>query len=236
MPLGDRALLARFTNERSAATWFATNQASLRARPGVIDIALSCRSVAVFANPDYADLDALAQYLSQPTSSVVDTESSLDASSLVELPVLYDGDDLEFVAGQRDMTIDDVIDAHCGTTYQVFAIGFLPGFPYAGYLPESLSGVPRRTSPRKSVAAGSVAIAGRQTGVYPQASPGGWHLIGRTPLVIADMKLGHFPIRAGDQLRFLPIDRAEYERRLGEWLVVPRGDARVENTAKDQHV
>ena len=87
----------------------------------------------------------------------------------------------------------------------MFAVGFLPGFPYAGYLPDALSGLGRRAAPRVRVPAGSVAIAGRQTGVYPSESPGGWHLIGRTPLRIVDVEGGHFPIRAGDRIRFRPI-------------------------------
>ena len=98
----------------------------------------------------------------------------------------------------------------------MFAIGFLPGFPDAGYLPEGLGGLPRREPPRLRVPAGSVAIAGRQTGVYPGESPGGWHLIGRTPLRIVDVERGRFPIRAGDRLRFVPIDAGEFAARRGE--------------------
>src|SRR5205823_7967395 len=99
---------------------------------------------------------------------------------------------------------------HAGRDYDVFAVGFQPGFPYAGYLPDALSGLSRRDVPRVRVPAGSVAIAGRQTGVYPAESPGGWHLLGRTPLRIVDLERGHFPIRAGDRLRFEPIDAAGF--------------------------
>jgi KipI family sensor histidine kinase inhibitor len=110
----------------------------------------------------------------------------------------------------------DVIAHHAGHEYRVFAIGFLPGFPYAGYLPPALSGLPRRESPRAEVPAGSVAIAGRQTGVYPESSPGGWHLLGRTPVRIVDLDRGFFPIRAGDRIRFDPIGPAEFEARRRE--------------------
>ena len=113
---------------------------------------------------------------------------------------------------------DEVIALHAGRDYVVFAVGFLPGFPYAGYLPPELSGLARRAEPRLAVAAGSVAIAGRQTGVYPSESPGGWHLLGRTPLRIADPEAGRFPIRAGDAIRFQPIDKDEYEARRHERL------------------
>jgi KipI family sensor histidine kinase inhibitor len=109
-----------------------------------------------------------------------------------------------------------VIDLHSRTTYDVFAIGFQPGFPYAGYLPEPLDRLPRRAEPRLRVPSGSVAIAAGQTGVYPAELPGGWNLIGRTPLSIVDVAAGRFPIRAGDRLAFTPIDAAEFARRLGE--------------------
>ena len=98
----------------------------------------------------------------------------------------------------------------------MFAVGFLPGFPYAGYLPDELRGLARRQEPRLAVPPGSVAIVGRQTGVYPIASPGGWRLIGRTPLRIADPEAGRFPIRAGDRIRFRPIERDEFEARADE--------------------
>jgi KipI family sensor histidine kinase inhibitor len=130
--------------------------------------------------------------------------------------VLYDGADLAEVAAARGLTAGQVVALHSGQDYRVFALGFLPGFPYAGYLPEALAGLPRRASPRARVAAGSVAIAGRQTGVYPQESPGGWHLLGRTPLTIASVARGRFPIRAGDRLRFVPIDQAEFQRLEGQ--------------------
>ncbi len=86
-----------------------------------------------------------------------------------------------------------MIALHSGVEYDVFAIGFLPGFPYAGYLPPALAGLARRASPRLRVPAGSVAIAGRQTAIYPIESPGGWHLLGTTPLRIADPEAGLFP-------------------------------------------
>jgi KipI family sensor histidine kinase inhibitor len=136
----------------------------------------------------------------------------------VVIPVLYDGADLDEVAASRRLSRDEVIDVHCRAEYDVFAIGFLPGFPYAGYLPAELAGLPRRAVPRLCVPAGSVAIAGRQTAIYPRESPGGWHLLGRTPLCIADPDEGYFPIRAGDSIQFRPIATVEFEARLHERL------------------
>jgi KipI family sensor histidine kinase inhibitor len=135
--------------------------------------------------------------------------------------VLYDGEDLTGIAIQRGLAPSAVIAAHCGIEYTVEAVGFLPGFPYAGVLPDILRGLPRRASPRVAVPAGSVAIAGRQTGIYPGESPGGWHLLGRTPLRIVDLKSAHFPIQPGDRLRFQPIGPDEFEIRRGTWLATP---------------
>jgi KipI family sensor histidine kinase inhibitor len=111
-----------------------------------------------------------------------------------------------------------VIAIHSSVDYDVFAVGFLPGFPYAGYLPPALAGLPRRDSPRLQVPAGSVAIAGKQTAIYPRQSPGGWHLLGTTPLCIAHVEAGYFPIQAGDRIRFQPISAGEFETRRHERL------------------
>jgi KipI family sensor histidine kinase inhibitor len=134
------------------------------------------------------------------------------------LPVLYDGPDLAEVGRRVSLTEAEVIAEHSSAEYRVFALGFLPGFPCTGYLPARLSGLARRESPRTNVPAGTVAMAGRQTGVYPQDSPGGWHLLGRTPQRIVDLDQGYFPIRAGDRIRFEPIGAAEYAQRCGELL------------------
>lgn len=216
VPLGDRAFLARFETEAGAIAWHAGMHARLDAHSGVTDVVLAYRSVAVYFDPERCDPDALAIEL----RGVTETESDATPGLLITLPVLYDGPDLAVVAANLGMRIEELIAAHTSVEYHVFALGFMPGFPYAGYLPDSIAGMSRRAEPRKSVPAGSVAIAGRQTGVYPQDSPGGWHLIGRTPLVIADLRAGHFPVRAGDRLKFVAIDPVEYVSRVGEWLEV----------------
>jgi KipI family sensor histidine kinase inhibitor len=211
-PLGDRAFLARFGSERDAADWAATVRAS--AMTGVLDVVVAYQTAAVFADPDKLDLDVLEVKL----RALRPEQGTRLTGKLVKLPVLYDGPDLSDVAERLGRSPTDVVALHTGTAYSVFAIGFRPGFPYAGYLPDALCGLPRRDSPRVRVAAGSVAIAGRQTGVYPDESPGGWHLLGRTPLAIVDLEHGHFPIRAGDQLQFIPIGPEEFAARQGESL------------------
>jgi KipI family sensor histidine kinase inhibitor len=211
-PLGDRAWLAHFETEREAARWVRTVRR--RGIPGLVEVVLAYRSAAVFADPDACDLDALGDAL-----AALEPDRQIEPEGKVlAIPVLYDGADLEPVAGRLGLNAGDIVALHSGSTYEVFAIGFLQGFPYAGYLTDRLAGLARRDDPRRSVPAGSVAIAGRQTGIYPRESPGGWHLLGRTPLSIADPDEGYFPIRAGDRIRFVPIDRDEFEARRDERL------------------
>jgi KipI family sensor histidine kinase inhibitor len=211
-PLGDRAFLAHFATEREAARWvMAVRSLGLR---GVTDVVLAYRSAAVFADPDEADLDALESQL----GSVEAGPEAMIEGKLMVIPVLYDGPDLESVASRLRLGPAEVIALHSAAIYDVFAIGFLQGFPYAGYLPEKLSGLPRRDEPRLKVPAGSVAIAGRQTGIYPRESPGGWHLLGRTPLRIADADKGLFSIRAGDRIQFQSIQLREFEARRDQQL------------------
>lgn len=211
-PLGDRAWLLQFETEAEAARWVAAVRNL--ALQGVTDVVLAYRSAAVFADPGAVDLSKLEAAL----AAIEPAPGLAQEGKLLTIPVLYDGPDLGPIARRLGMEIGGVVALHSSVVYRVFAIGFLPGFPYAGYLPSALSGIPRREDPRRQVPAGSVAIAGRQTGIYPQESPGGWHLLGRTPLRIADVDAGYFPIRAGDRLQFVPIDQAEFEARRHERL------------------
>lgn len=138
-------------------------------------------------------------------------ESSVPvAGRLLELPVWYAGEDLPMLAKACGLSIDGVIELHSGTQYQVGAIGFAPGFAYMGELDARLA-LPRRSNPRIHVPAGSVAIAERQTAVYPQASPGGWHLLGLCPWRLFDLHAESPCLLAiGDQVRFVPVTHATY--------------------------
>lgn len=126
----------------------------------------------------------------------------------IEIPVCYDAkfsEDIPRICDHTGLTRDEVIAIHTGTSYKVYMIGFLPGFPYLGELPEVLH-VPRLEKPRLSVLKGTVGIGGTQTGIYPLESPGGWNIIGRTPLDLYCLKrVEPFLIRAGDQLQFRSI-------------------------------
>ncbi|WP_435009810.1 5-oxoprolinase subunit B family protein [Tundrisphaera lichenicola] len=209
-PLGDHGFLSHFADESQARRW--AEAVRLRAIPGVVDVAVAYASAAIFLDPDAIDPDRLGRVLEKiEPIAPVDFEGRT-----IRLPVLYDGEDLSEVARLVGLGESEVIRHHTSGDFTVFALGFLPGFAYSGYLTEPLAGLARRKDPRVRVPAGSVAIAGRQTGVYPAESPGGWHLLGRTPLKIVDLSLGLFPIRPGDRLRFESIDSETYRDRLGE--------------------
>lgn len=137
------------------------------------------------------------------------------AGCLHEIPVWYAGEDLAEVASACDLSVAQVVELHSATEYRVGAIGFAPGFAYMGELHERLV-LPRRATPRTLVPAGSLAIAERQTAIYPQASPGGWHLLGRSPWRMFDAaRVPPCPLALGDRVRFLPIDEARYRRMVG---------------------
>jgi len=131
----------------------------------------------------------------------------------VEIPVCYGeefGPDLDDVAHRHGMTPEQVIELHTSMTYRVYFLGFVPGFAYLGELPDALA-TPRHATPRRSVPAGSVGIAGRQTGVYPCETPGGWRLLGRTPLVMfRPERRGLSLLSIGDRVRFKAISRRQF--------------------------
>jgi len=210
-PLGDQGILAAFATEAQALAF----AAAVRAidSPDILDVVSAYASVAVFhdaTRTTVASLQARLQALPhEPSSAAV-------VGRLHAIPCCYElGPDLGRVAGHCRLTPSEVIDRHVGSDYAVHAIGFCPGFPYLGYLPEALSGVPRLSSPRLRVEAGSVGLTGRQTGIYPLPRPGGWNIIGLTPLELVSVEDGYFPLHTGDRVRFTPIDRHEYERLRG---------------------
>jgi inhibitor of KinA len=134
---------------------------------------------------------------------------------IVEIPVCYGGDfgqDLEFVARHNSLSVDDVVEIHSTADYLVYMIGFAPGFPYLGGMSERIA-APRRESPRLKIPTGSVGIAGMQTGVYPMETPGGWQLIGRTPLeLFRPVEDPPALLRVGDTIRFRPITINEFDQ------------------------
>jgi KipI family sensor histidine kinase inhibitor len=155
------------------------------------------------------DLTSVVQQL-----AVVGDTVTATSSSPVTIPVCYDaefGPDLLDVAQHAGLSVEEVVRLHSTPTYLVYFLGFSPGFVYLGGLPEVLQ-TPRLATPRSSIAGGSVGIAGSQTGIYPVDSPGGWRLIGRTPLRMFDPDAASpTRLQPGDRMKFFPIDHATFE-------------------------
>lgn len=229
-PLGDRALLIDVGGRIDAETLARVRDVIARleqaAMPGVTDIVPGYTTVAVHYDPCDVLLRMRAGARTEQPSRLMRTaiEDALarpavhapaDASNVVEIPVVYggaQGPDLGHVAALHGMEPADVAAAHANAIYTVHLIGFVPGFPYLGGLDPRLA-TPRREAPRAHVPAGSIGIGGEQTGIYPVDSPGGWQLIGRTPLALFDAtRSTPALLRVGDRVRFRPIDDAGYLR------------------------
>ena len=214
-PVGDSALLAVFTQRIApeiGAAVAALNTRVLSANiSGVDETVPAFASLMVTYDPLVTDYDAVAAAM-QKLADVPDAGSTAENGKLVTIPVCYGGEfgpDLPFVARHAGLTEQEVIALHTGRDYRIYMLGFLPGFPYLGGLDERLF-TPRLGTPRTAIPAGSVGIGGEQTGIYPIASPGGWQLIGRTPLKLFDPAAGMLPYAAGDSIRFTPITKAEF--------------------------
>ena len=180
---------------------------------GVTELVPAYGSVTVHYRPETLGYARLYERLNAIAGGL--TAAQAAPAGVLRVPVLYGdthGPDLRSVAERHGLTVEEVIKLHTAPTYLVYMLGFLPGFCYLGGLDERLV-TPRLTTPRVSIPAGSVGIAGAQTGIYPLESPGGWQLIGQTPLRLYDPKRER-PIlaEAGMELVFYPIDEAEYDR------------------------
>jgi KipI family sensor histidine kinase inhibitor len=202
-PLGDRALTIRLGDRMDAGlAALARGLASrLRTLPGVQEAVPGYATVTLFYDAAAIDYQTLATTVT-PMLTPEPTESANGAEHVI--PVRYDGPDLQDVAERTGMTVARVIELHLARVYTVYLIGFVPGFAYLGELDPALE-LPRRDQPRTRVPAGSVAIAGRQTGIYPLLTAGGWHLIGHTSIPMFD-PLANPPatLAAGDRVRFVP--------------------------------
>lgn len=141
-------------------------------------------------------------------------DQTLADQELVHIPVCYDeiyAPDLAYVAQYNQLSIDEVIHIHCSATYTVFMIGFMPGFPYLGGMSAKIA-APRKGVPRSNIPAGSVGIGGEQTGIYPLNSPGGWQLIGRTPIQLFNVEQTEPSLlKAGQSVKFYPIDKDKFD-------------------------
>lgn len=214
-PVGDLALNVEFADEISPAVNAQirafTGALARAALPGVVEIVPTYRSVTVHYRPEVM----LYGELSARLNAFLDDLSAEDAApaEVIELPVRYGGDmgpDLPFVARHCGLSPAEVIRIHSAAEYLVYMLGFTPGFPYLGGMDERIA-TPRLEKPRTRIPAGSVGIAGTQTGAYPLDTPGGWQLIGRTPVKLYDPEREQpILLRAGQFVKFTPIDDKAY--------------------------
>ena len=181
--------------------------------PGLTDLVVGYRTVMIYADPLADDAGRVPRMLEEmararPAGGGI-------AGHLVELPVCYDGafgPDLPDVAAFARCGVEEVIARHLAREYRVFMVGFVPGFAYMAAVDPSIA-APRRATPRLRVPAGAVATAAGQTGVYPSETPGGWHIIGRTPVKPYDpARAEPFLLRPGDRVRFRRISEGEFHR------------------------
>ncbi|MEX2243289.1 MAG: carboxyltransferase domain-containing protein [Fimbriimonadaceae bacterium] len=211
-PLGDAAFIVRGLGSGPAFPYVEVLQRLGLA--GVVEVVASYDTLGVYVDPDQFSLSELASRLeSLPVSS------HAAVGKLHEVPVCYElGEDLERCCEELGLSESAFVGLHSGREYLCYAVGFAPGFPYLGYLPKEVSGLSRLPAPRRSVPAGAVGVMGDQTGIYPGGRPGGWRLVGATPLEIVSLDDSYFPIKAGDRVVFSPIALAEYESLKGERL------------------
>ncbi|MDA1477827.1 5-oxoprolinase subunit PxpB [Bacillus changyiensis] len=225
-PLGDSALIIKFgtdINEQThRITSALTKQIESAPFPGLIECVPAFTSVTVFYDPLEVSRNSSkgvspfekVKGIIKNTLYRLTIEEEIDRRT-VEIPVCYGGEfgpDLEEVAQINNLTTEEVINIHTAGEYLVYMLGFAPGFPYLGGMSEKIA-APRRSSPRTSIPAGSVGIAGMQTGVYPLSTPGGWQLIGHTPLeLFRPCEEPPSLLRAGDMVKFVRVTKAEYDK------------------------
>lgn len=216
VPLGDQAVLAYFDDEQLALHF--AQQVRITNLYWLIDVVSAYSSVAVFYDQQRVSYAEAASALAAVELSTKQLSTDQE-SPLHQIPCCYEHQrDLMRVAKRTDLDPEVVIRLHSATVYRVYAIGFCPGFPYLGYLPDSLCNVPRLDTPRLRLEAGSIGMTGRQSGIYTEPRPGGWNIIGQTPLELVNVSDGYFPLQAGDRVRFVRIDESEFQRRRGERL------------------
>jgi KipI family sensor histidine kinase inhibitor len=213
---GDGALLAEYgdaIDARLNARVRQLQRALEAVRPaGVIELVPTYRSLLVHYDPMEVRHESAAALVLDAARQLPD--DSGEPTRVVTIPVMYggaEGPDLADVAAHAGLSEAEVVNLHAAGDYLVFMIGFMPGFPYLGGLHPAIA-TPRLATPRTRVPAGSVGIAGGQTGIYPAESPGGWRLIGRTPVQLFDPRLDPpVLVQAGDHVRFMPVSLREYE-------------------------
>ena len=213
---GDKAIVLEFGNEINKELNLLVRKMyyyiSKKNIGGIEEIVPTSRSLTIYYNPQKVKFADLVQQLKELEDSV--TEIALPIAYITEIPVLYGGEygpDLEFVAQHNKLSSKEVINIHTKKEYFIYMLGFLPGFVYLGGMSDKIA-TPRLEKPRIKVPEGSVGIAAKQTGIYPIESPGGWQIIGRTPVKLYDPKKeSPFLLKSGDYVKFYPINQKKFE-------------------------
>lgn len=215
IPAGDRSIVMEFGNSISplinAKIRNMVKSIDETNTKGITEVIPTYRSIQIIYDPLETGFDELVNSLKQLESSMVDGD--VGQIRIVEIPTVYGGEygpDIEFVAEHNNLSVEEVINIHTSSDYLLYMLGFTPGFGYLGGMSEKIA-TPRLQVPRTKIPAGSTGIAGTQTGIYPIDSPGGWQLIGRTPVKLYD-PLGDPPVllNAGDYIRFVHVSEKEY--------------------------
>jgi len=217
-PLGCSAVTIYFGDtisvERNDFIHYFSNFLRVNSEKLWIDIVPTYHSLTVYYEPTEISYDVAVDRLKQLYISHISYYQTKITKKLYKIPVLYGdeyGPDIQRIAEMNSISIEEVISLHSSQKYRIYMIGFLPGFPYLGELHPSLY-TPRLSIPRRSVPEGSVGIGGNQTGVYPISSPGGWNLIGRSPIKIFDIRLENpIKLEAGHYLQFNSIHKEEFD-------------------------
>ena len=178
---------------------------------GIVEVVPTYRSLMIHYNPlkvDYYELLNSLKKIEKNLDNIV-----LPAPEVIEIPTLYGGEwgpDIENIAKYNNITVEEVVEIHTSREYLIFMLGFTPGFPYLGGMDKRIA-VPRLQTPRTRIPGGSVGIAGEQTGIYPVSSPGGWQLIGKTPVKLFDpIKEKPILLKSGNYIKFKSINEEEY--------------------------
>lgn len=212
-PIADMGILIRFDTEDACQTFSRVILDS--GFKWILDTVPAYKAVAIYHNPTVISIEKSSFELKSLLKNL-EIQTQTQNLKTVEVPCCYElGADLDTVAKLKCLTTKEVIRLHSETEYCVYAIGFSPGFPYMGYLPKKLEGVPRLATPRLKVPAGSVGLTGIQTGIYPEQKPGGWHLIGQTPNLLVDILTQYFAFDIGDKVRFSPISKGTFKKLVG---------------------
>lgn len=219
---GDSALVIELGNEISPVINFKlkkiTEFLDNLNKQGIKDLLPTYRSIIVYYNPLLVSFDEIKNVVEENCNFENEKIDEIE-KEIVEIPVLYGGEygpDLENIATHNNITTEEVIKIHTSGEYLVYMLGFTPGFPYLGGMSKKIA-TPRLKEPRTKIPAGSVGIAGEQTGVYPIESPGGWQLLGRSPLNFFNPNRDKpFLLKAGQYIKFVSVTEEEYLKLKGK--------------------